>query len=62
MAARLHDTVEDNDDIRFEDLESIFGKDVRRNLGQKQKKDSPRGGSLVKMDMLQNSSGFCNLA
>ena len=42
MAARLHDTVEDNDDIRFEDLESIFGKDVRRNLGQKQKKDSPR--------------------
>lgn len=27
---RLHDTVEDNDDIRFEDLESIFGPDVRR--------------------------------
>ena len=40
-AARLHDTVEDNDDIRFEDLESIFGKDVRRNLGQKQKKIRP---------------------
>eukprot|EP00438_Fugacium_kawagutii_P019628 Skav232801 [mRNA] locus=scaffold614:346472:358261:- [translate_table: standard] len=28
--AALHDTVEDNDDIRFEDLESIFGLDVRR--------------------------------
>lgn len=31
---RLHDTVEDNDDIRFEDLESIFGLDVRRSFPQ----------------------------
>lgn len=30
ISGLLHDTVEDNDDIRFEDLESIFGKDVRR--------------------------------
>ena len=31
---RLHDTVEDNDDICFEDLESIFGLDVRRTFAQ----------------------------
>lgn len=30
ISGLLHDTVEDNDDIRFEDLESIFGLDVRR--------------------------------
>ena len=30
IVLRLHDTVEDNDEIRFEDLESIFGLDVRR--------------------------------
>ena len=32
IVLRLHDTVEDNDDIRFEDLESIFGLDVRRTF------------------------------
>eukprot|EP00913_Durusdinium_trenchii_P003135 g2897.t1 len=30
VSGLLHDTVEDNDEIRFEDLESIFGVDVRR--------------------------------
>ncbi|CAK9047608.1 Putative GTP diphosphokinase RSH1, partial [Durusdinium trenchii] len=32
VSGLLHDTVEDNDEIRFEDLESIFGVDARRTL------------------------------